>query len=191
MMGAMNEAAIVSQDRAELGRLLRSVASGEKAALEDLYARTSAKLYGICLRLLGNPNEAEDVLQETYLTVWRKAGSFDPERASPITWLAVLTRNKAIDRLRRRSAASEPIEAAAEIADDRPSADSLVEAAEDRARLAGCLGELEPRHGALIRAAFADGLSYSQLAERESVPLGTMKSWMRRSLLRLRGCLER
>jgi RNA polymerase sigma-70 factor (ECF subfamily) len=178
-------------DRGEIATLLGAVAEGEQRALADLYARTSAKLYGICLRLLGNESEAEDVLQETFLTVWRKASAFDPSRASPITWLAVLARNKALDRLRQRRAGGEPIEAAAQIADDSPTADSLVEAAEDRERLAGCLSELEARHGALIRAAFLDGASYPELAERESVPLGTMKSWMRRSLTRLRGCLER
>jgi RNA polymerase sigma factor (sigma-70 family) len=190
MSHIMQAAATIAHDRAELGRLLRSVAAGERKALADLYARTSAKLYGICFRLLGNESEAEDVLQEAYLTVWRKAKAFDPDLASPITWLAILARNKAIDRLRVRRV-SEPIEAAAEIPDTGPSADLLAEAAQDRARLAACLGELEDRQGALIRSAFLDGASYPELAERERVPLATMKSWMRRSLLRLRGCLER
>jgi RNA polymerase sigma-70 factor (ECF subfamily) len=181
----------VSRERTDLGLLLDKVASGEKAALSDLYARTSAKLYGISLRLLGNESEAEEVLQETYLTVWRKAGVFDPDRASPITWLAVLARNKSVDRLRTRRAAQEPIEAATDIADESPGAVELIEAAQDKARLSACLEELEARHGDLIRAAFLDGASYPELAERERVPLGTMKSWIRRSLLRLRGCLER
>jgi RNA polymerase sigma-70 factor (ECF subfamily) len=175
----------------DLAALLRGVAAGDKTALARLYERSSAKLYGICLRLLGSEAEAEEILQETYLTVWRKAAAFDPSRASAITWLSVLARNKALDRLRRRRLTSEPIEAAAELADDSPTADRLAEAAEDRVRLASCLGELEERHRILIRAAFVDGATYPELAEREQVPLGTMKSWMRRSLLRLRGCLER
>jgi RNA polymerase sigma-70 factor (ECF subfamily) len=190
-MGRTTPSLRLVADRGELDSLLRDVAAGEPGALAALYARTSAKLYGICLRLLGNESEAEDVLQETFLTVWRKASAFDPSRASPITWLAVLARNKALDRLRQRRAGGEPIEAAAGIADDSPTADTLVEAAQDRERLAGCLGELEAHHGVLIRAAFLDGASYPELAERESVPLGTMKSWIRRSLMRLRGCLER
>jgi RNA polymerase sigma factor (sigma-70 family) len=178
-------------ERNELDGLLRDVAAGRQDALADLYRCTSAKLYGICLHLLGSDSEAEDVLQETYLTVWRKAAMFDPARASPITWLAVLARNKALDRLRRRRAGSETLEAAEEIPDDSPTADFLVEAAQDKARLAGCLGELEERDRGLIRSAFLDGASYPELAACQSVPLGTMKSWIRRSLLRLRGCLER
>jgi RNA polymerase sigma-70 factor (ECF subfamily) len=175
----------------DLSGLLRGVAAGDRAALARLYERSSAKLYGICLRLLGSEAEAEEVLQETYLTVWRKAAAFDPTRASAITWLGVIARNKALDRLRRRRPATEPIEAAAELADEGPTADTLAEAAEDRLRLASCLGELEERHRILIRAAFMDGASYPELAEREQVPLGTMKSWIRRSLSRLKGCLER
>ncbi|MDB5722631.1 MAG: polymerase sigma-70 factor, subfamily [Alphaproteobacteria bacterium] len=178
-------------ERGELDTLLRDVAAGEQGALRELYSRTSAKLYGICLRLLGSANEAEEVLQETYLIVWRKASLFDPSRASPITWLAVLARNKALDRLRLRRLATEPIEAAAGIADESPAADILFEASQDRERLATCLDELDERNRTLIRAAFLDGASYPELAECEQVPLGTMKSWIRRSLLRLRGCLER
>ena len=102
----------------------------------------------------------------------------------------MVARNKAIDRLRRRTLPSEAIDAAAEIADDGPTAFDLVQQGQDSARLAGCLDELEEKPRAMIRAAFLDGASYPELAEREGVPLGTMKSWIRRALLRLRGCLE-
>lgn len=175
----------------DLATLLGAVSSGDRGAFSTLYRRTSAKLYGICIRLLGSEAEAQDVLQDVYVTVWRKADRFDPARASAITWLAVLARNRAIDRLRRRPAGSDPIEAAAEIEDDRPSAFELVDKASDAARLGHCLEELEERARAMIRAAFLDGATYPELAEREGVPLGTMKSWIRRGLLRLRGCLER
>jgi RNA polymerase sigma-70 factor (ECF subfamily) len=180
-----------SSDSGQLAQLLEAVSRGDRSAFAALYRRTSAKLYGICLRLLGSEAEAQDVLQEVYVTVWQKAGQFDSARASPITWLAVLTRNKAIDRLRRRPIASEGIEAAAEIEDDSPSAFDLVGGAEDAARLGHCLGELEERARTMIRAAFLDGATYPELAEREGVPLGTMKSWIRRGLQRLRGCLDR
>ena len=175
----------------ELARLLQAVSRGDRAAFAEVYRRTSAKLYGICLRLLGTEAEAQDVLQEAYVLIWQKAERFDSAKASAITWLAVLTRNKAIDRLRRRSLASEGIEAAANVADDGPSALDVVGEAEDAARLNHCLDELDERARALIRAAFLDGASYPELAERENVPLGTMKSWIRRGLQRLRGCLER
>lgn len=176
--------------RLELVRLLRDVAGGDRAALRSVYERTSAKLYGICLRLTGSEEDAADALQDAYLTVWRKAARFDPDRASPITWLALIARSRAIDLLRRRKATSEPIEAALDIPDENPDALQLATAGEDGARLRHCLGTLDERGAAMIRAAFLDGQSYPQLAAREGVPLPTMKSWIRRALQRLKGCLE-
>lgn len=175
----------------ELVALLQSIAGGDRSALATLYRRTSGKLYGICMRLLGSEAEAEDVLQDVYVTVWQKAGRFDSAKASPITWLAVLARNKAIDRLRLRRIATTHIDEAAEVADDSPSAFDLLERDEENARLGGCLEELDDRQRTMIREAFVEGATYSELADREAVPLGTMKSWIRRGLLRLRGCLER
>jgi RNA polymerase sigma-70 factor (ECF subfamily) len=175
----------------ELVGLLDGIARGERAALAALYQRTSAKLYGVCLRLLGSEEDAQDALQDAYATVWQKAARFDASKASPITWLCVVARNKAIDRLRQRPVAGDDLEMALAIPDSGLSALELVEQAQESDRLLRCLEELEERSRAMIRAAFLDGASYSQLAERESVPLGTMKSWIRRGLLRLRGCLER
>jgi RNA polymerase sigma factor (sigma-70 family) len=177
-----------------LAATLVAVGAGDAAAMADLYARTSAKLYGICLRIVGNSADAEEVLQETYVTVWRKAAAYDAARASAITWLAILARNKAIDRLRVRPAPSGDIAGAADIADERPSSLDLLEEAEDEGRLSSCLDELAAEQSSAaeaIRAAFLDGLAYPALALRQGVPLGTMKSWVRRGLLRLRGCLER
>jgi len=190
MDARIEPASVAADPSGQLTALLDAIARGDRSALSALYERTSAKLYGICLRLLGSESEAEDVLQETYVTVWRNAARFDPGKAGAITWLAVVARNKAIDRLRRRTLPSEAIDAAADIADDRPTAFDLVQQGQDSARLAGCLDELEEKPRAMIRAAFLDGASYPELAEREGVPLGTMKSWIRRALLRLRGCLE-
>ena len=174
----------------ELAKLMASIAAGDRAAFRALYERTSAKLYGICLRLLGTEAEAQEVLQDAFVTVWRSAARFDPARASAITWLSVVARNKAIDRLRQRRPAGEDIDAAAEVPDDSPLATAVIEQEDDARRLAHCLEQLEDRSRAMIRAAFFDGASYPELAEREGVPLGTMKSWIRRGLLRLRGCLE-
>lgn len=180
-----------SAGRTELAALLSATSNRDRGAFADLYRRTSAKLYGICLRLLGSEAEAQDVLQEVYVLVWEKAGKFDAGKASPITWLAVLARNKSIDRLRRRQAATDGLDAAAEVEDDSPTSFEIVAEAQDSARLGRCLDELDERARAMIRAAFLDGASYPELAERENVPLGTMKSWIRRGLQRLRGCLER
>lgn len=175
----------------ELVPLMQAVAAGDRTALADLYGRTSGKLYGICIRLLGSQPEAEEVLQDVYLTVWNKADRFDREKASPITWLAVLARNKAIDRLRRHRVATVTMDEAPDIADNLPSALDVLQQSEDSQRLHDCLGELDQQQQSCIRSAFLDGATYPQLAEREQVPLGTMKSWIRRGLLRLRGCLER
>ncbi len=178
--------------RSQLAAALVRVAGGDRAALNMVYRDTSAKLFGVCLRILNNRSEAEDVLQEVYVTVWRKAAAFDPGRASPITWMVAIARNRAIDRLRASaiSRRMEPIEAADAVSDPAPAAVERVELAQQHQRLAGCLEELEARHSAAIRAAFLDGSTYEELAARMSVPLGTMKSWIRRGLLKLRACLE-
>ena len=175
----------------ELVTLLGAISSGDSDAFAELYRRTSAKLYGICLRLLNSEPDAQDVLQEVFVLVWQNAGRFDAGKAGAITWLATLTRNKAIDRMRKRPIASDGIEAAGEVGDDGPSAFEIVAGDQDAARLAHCLDELDERARAMIRASFLDGATYPELAEREQVPLGTMKSWIRRGLQRLRGCLER
>jgi RNA polymerase sigma-70 factor (ECF subfamily) len=179
--------------RSQLAAALVRVAAGDRAALRMVYQDTSAKLLGVCLRILNDRAEAEDVLQDVYLTVWRKAGGFDPGRASPITWLVAIARNRAIDRLRASAVnrKMEPIEEAGAVHDAAPAADERLGDRQQQARLALCLGELEARQGAAIRAAFLDGSTYEELAERMRVPLGTMKSWIRRGLLKLRACLER
>jgi len=190
MDAGMNRPATELRGTDELAAVMDSVAGGDRGAFRILYQRTSAKLYGICLRLLGSEAEAQDVLQEVYVTVWRKAAQFDPSRAAVVTWLATLARNRAIDRLRARRLPAEDLDAAADVADGGPSAFDVLDHEQDAARLSHCLDELEERSRQVIRAAFFDGATYAELATREEVPLGTMKSWIRRGLLRLRGCLE-
>ncbi len=176
--------------RAELSAALADVGRGDRSALRLVYDRTSAKLFGICLRICGDREAAEDVLQDIYLKIWRRAGRFDPSRASPITWLATIARNTAID-WRRASNAPAMLgdDALAVVADDRVGADVMAEDAETRARIFTCIDTLEEKRATAIRAAFFDGLSYPQLADRMAVPLGTMKSWIRRGLIELKACL--
>ena len=130
----------VSVARAELVACLFRVSRGDRPALEDLYRRTSAKLFAVCQRILSDRAEAEDVLQEVYLIVWRKVAQFDPERGlSPITWLVTIARNRALDRLRARKDRFGGMNEAAEIMDDAPLADAALAAREMSARLAACL----------------------------------------------------
>lgn len=178
------------QQRAQLASALARVAGGDRTALEDVYRRTSAKLFGIILRILPDRAEAEDVLQEVYLSVWKKAAMFDASRASPVTWLATLARNRAIDRLRAKGGrifVSD--DAVAETADGAPLASELLEAGEAADQLHHCLDELETSHADMVRQAFFGGLTYAALAEKAGAPLGTVKSWIRRSLMKLRACM--
>jgi RNA polymerase sigma factor (sigma-70 family) len=179
--------------RKQLAAALNRAAQGDRAALRLIYDMTSAKLFGVCLRILNDRSEAEDVLQEVYLTVWNKGSAFDEARASPITWLVAIARNRAIDRARSGAFArrSEPIEAAADVADPGVSAFEFLASAQQQERLKSCLDEIEERQSLAIKAAFMGGFTYDELAERSGVPLGTMKSWIRRGLAKLRECLER
>jgi len=180
-------------DPDRLRDLLLATAGGDAAAFEQLYQSTSAKLFGICLRIVQQRSDAEDVLQDVYVTIWRKAAQFDAARASAITWLAMMARNKAIDRLRAGGVErhSAPIDLAEDLRDPTASTLVLAEAHEQHRRLEACLGELEAQRRNLIRIAFFEGATYEELAARCSAPLGTVKSWIRRGLLRLKACLER
>jgi RNA polymerase sigma factor (sigma-70 family) len=171
--------------------LMARVAGGDREALRQLYDATSAKLFGVCLRILSDREESEDVLQDVYVTIWRRADRFDAARASVMTWLSTIARNRAIDRLRARGpmAYADQVDDL-EIADGADSAETLLSAADDRNRLHGCLSELDERTEKVIRTAFFEGVTYEALARRMDAPLGTVKSWIRRGLAKLKGCLE-
>ncbi len=177
----------------EPGRLLLATASGDRAAFEQLYRTTSSRLFGVCLRIVPQRSEAEDVLQEVFANVWRKATQFDPSRASGVTWLTMMARNKAIDHLRSNRAGRQslPIEHAEDVVETAPNAQAAAEAAIESHRLDACLNELEAPRRQLIRIAFFEGDTYEELAQRSGTPLGTVKSWIRRSLAKLKACLER
>jgi RNA polymerase sigma factor (sigma-70 family) len=179
-------------NRKLLAAALVRIPTGDRNALQTVYRLTSAKLFAVCLRILGERSAAEDALQEVYMTVWRKAAQFDAGLASPMTWLIAIARNRAIDFARARGSSRnmEPIEVATELADDTPAADATMQTAEDQARLHECLDGLADHERAALRGAFFDGNTYDELAERMKVPLGTMKSWIRRSMLKLKSCLE-
>jgi RNA polymerase sigma-70 factor, ECF subfamily len=177
--------------RARLAEALVRTGQGDRTAFESLYRATSAKLFGVCLRIFPNRNEAEEALQDAYITIWNRAASFQPGRASPISWLVTVTRNRAIDRLRAAGKAKYvPVEEAAEIADPAPRADAQLFAASEDRVLHGCIEGLEARDAHFIRSAFLSGATYAQLADAEGAPLPTVKSRIRRALIKLRACME-
>lgn len=181
-----------AEAREALRAAMARLAAGDAQALEQIYEMTRLKLYGICFRILGDQKEAEDALQDVYVNLWQRADRYDPERASPISWLATFARNRAIDRLRtgKVRGGSVPVEEAAPLPDSAPLADQIMIDGERAARVHTCLEQLEETARENIRAAFFDGKTYAQLAESAGVPLGTMKSWIRRGMMKLRVCLE-
>jgi len=182
----------LDSNRRLVATALAAAGAGDRNALQTVYRLTATKLFAVCLRILGERSEAEDVLQEVYMTVWRKAAIFDPALSSPMTWLIAIARNRAIDHLRVRgqNRRMNPIEEAANLADDKPTAEVALQGAQEQARLQRCLDELADHERAALRGAFFDGNTYEELAERMKVPLGTMKSWIRRAMIKLKTCLE-
>ena len=186
----------------ELRELLARTGLGDRAAFAELYRRTSAHLFGVVLRIARDRSQAEDVLQEAYVNVWRAASGFDAAKAQPLTWLTSIARNRAIDSLRRAQAqprlqtpaALDPDDgddALERVADDGPGPLELLSQAAEARALGDCMAQLTPVQRQSMALAFYDGLSHSEVAERLRQPLGTVKSWLRRGLLALKACLER
>jgi RNA polymerase sigma-70 factor (ECF subfamily) len=174
----------------ELVWLLGAVAKGDEAAFERLYAATRAKLYGVLLRILGRPALADEVMQETYLKVWKMADQFDPQVGSPITWMVAIARNRAIDIARKRGDLSiEDVPEAFEVAAEMPQPLARREMTEELKRLLFCLGKLDPEKQRIVLLAYYSGWSRDQLAQKLDIPVNTIKTWLRRSLLEIRECM--
>ncbi|MBK4215315.1 sigma-70 family RNA polymerase sigma factor [Paracoccus caeni] len=178
--------------RHEISELILRVALRDRRAFDSLYTATSAKLFGCCLRVLKDRSEAEEVVQEVFVKIWLKADRFAVTGQSPMSWLIAIARHQAIDRLRaRRLRVSGLEDAALEVRDPAPGPEAQAVASAERRQLDGCLGELEAGRADAVRAAYLEGHSYADLAARHDVPLNTMRTWLRRSLMRLKECLQR
>ena len=172
--------------------LLAATARGNRQAFSELYRLTQGRLYAITLALLRQQDAAEEVLQETYLAVWRAANQYQPGRAPVLVWLMAIARHRAIEWLRQRRRRAAEINAqpladeALQVPDPQPSlpADHLAHAIQE------CMRRLSADQSRAIRLAFFQGCSHEELSIRLQTPLGTVKSWVRRGLLQLRGCLE-
>lgn len=175
----------------EIEQMIARVSLGDRAAFSQLYDATSSKLFGVALRVLNNRANAEDVLQETFMKIWRHADRYSANGLSPMTWLITIARNTAIDRLRATRDASDVDDLADRLAAPGPTPEQSAVAAGEAARITACLDELDGDKSQAVRGAYLQGLSYAELAERFSVPLNTMRTWLRRSLINLKECLER
>jgi RNA polymerase sigma-70 factor (ECF subfamily) len=164
--------------------ILESIEGGDRDALGRLYDRFTPMLYSLALRIVGNAADAEDVIQLTWVQVWRTAGRYEARRGSVASWLASIVRSRALDRTRMAAA-----RARAESAAAPPSRGESPDADEGR-RVRAALDALEPKQRVALELAFFEGLAHGEVAARLDAPLGTVKSWIRRGLLRLRDALE-
>ena len=179
---------------ARLMELLARTALADQRAFAELYRLTSPHLYAVALRILREAALAEEVLQESFVNIWHHAGSYVAAKSQPLTWLTSIVRNRCLDQLRRRELETVTMddeeEGVAIAAEDPTPLDMLLSGADTRA-VRGCVETLEPTQKQAIALAFFQGLSHSELAAHLRQPLGTVKSWVRRGLERLRDCLDR
>lgn len=181
----------------QLIALLDKVAQADEAALKALYDLTSSKLYGVALRVVSNRSWAEDVLQEAFLTIWRVAGDYKASLSPPMAWLCLIVRSRGLDFLRRRTSeradTALPLDdvMAETMAGDAPNPMDTALAGEQAWALHQCLSQLENRQREVVSLAYLRDLSHGELAEQLKLPLGTVKTWVRRGLEQLRGCMAR
>jgi RNA polymerase sigma-70 factor (ECF subfamily) len=180
-----------AEQAARLAGLLAGSARRDRAAFAQLYEATSAKLFGVALRILRREDWAEEVLQECYVSIWAHAPDYRPALAAPMTWMTSIVRNRCLDWLRRpRLEVPDEDGAIAEAAEsDNPGPLAELEGAKESQALARCLQGLEAKQRQAIALAFFDGLSHSELAQHLREPLGTVKTWVRRGLMKLKDCL--
>jgi len=176
--------------REQIEALISSVALGDRKAFQALYDSTSAKLLGVCMRILHDRAAAEDAMQDTFVKIWKNADRFAANGYSPMTWLITIARNTAIDRLRATKPTADIDDFTDTIAAKGPTGEGHAIAAAEARRVNACFNELEPKRSAAIKGAYLDGQSYSELALQFDVPINTMRTWLRRGLIALRECLS-
>jgi RNA polymerase sigma-70 factor (ECF subfamily) len=181
---------------ARLAALLARVALGDQRAFEELYRQTGAHLYAVVLRIVRNRSVAEEVFQEAYVNVWHHAGTYDAARSQPVTWLTSIVRNRALDLKRRRELDTVALDSgdddapSMELPADGPTPVELLLAAADARSIRDCVDTLDGGAKQAIALAFFHGLTHGELAAQLREPLGTVKSWIRRGLEKLRRCLD-
>ena len=175
--------------------LIDRVALADEKALRELYEMTSSKLYGVAVRVVTNREWAEDVLQEAFINIWKIAGDYKATLSPPMAWMALVVRSRGLDFLRRR--ASERANRMQELDDvisdtvagDSPNPMDVAQASEQAKALHNCLSQLDNKQREVVSLAYMRDLSHGELAEQLKLPLGTVKTWIRRGLEQLRGCM--
>lgn len=181
----------------QLIALLDRVALSDEKALRELYELTSSKLYGVAVRVVTNRDWAEDVLQEAFITVWRIASDYKASLSPPMAWLALVVRSRGLDFLRRRvSGRADRMQELDDVISDTVAGDSpnpmdTAQASQQALALHQCLSQLDNKQREVVSLAYMRDLSHGELAEQLKLPLGTVKTWIRRGLAQLRGCLAR
>lgn len=181
----------------DLIALIDRVATGDDGALKDLYDLTASRLFGLAFRVTGRREWAEDALQDSFLYVWRNAGDYRASLSPPLAWLGLIVRSRALDLLRRQrsepSGQAQPLDDdwGDQTASDAPGPTELHQRSEQAWALHQCLQRLEGRQRAVIGMAYLRDLSHGELAEQLKVPLGTVKTWIRRGMEQLRTCMAR
>lgn len=170
--------------------LIARCALEDRKAFAALYDATSAKLFAVCLRVLGRNQPAEDAMQDAFIKIWKNADRYRVTGHSPMTWLITIARNTAIDRLRKQRGHKDMADYHDIIAAPGPTPEQSAIAASDAKRFGQCLDTLPEDRRAAITGAYLDGRSYADLAERAKVPLNTMRTWLRRGLVTLRECMS-
>lgn len=193
----MRKLTTADPQQAQLKSWLAAVGQHDADAFRSLYRVTSSRLFGFALRILARREWAEEVLQESFVSIWNNASSYRPGIAAPMTWMAAIVRNKAFDMLRRTDDAVEidanifdpEVEAALESPDATPI--EALQMTSDAKALARCLARLEGLHRQAIALAFYRELSHQEVAQQMQLPIGTVKTWIRRGLEQLRLCMSR
>ena len=177
--------------------LLQRIARKDQAALRSLYDSCADKLFGLALRVVSHRELAEDVLQEAFLNIWRSAPDYSATLSPPLAWMGLIVRSRALDLLRRRAAErthlTQEIDEtlAATLAGEGLTPLDTAQASEQAWALNQCLGRLESKQREVVNLAYMRDLSHSELASQLQLPLGTVKTWIRRGLDQLRQCMAR
>jgi RNA polymerase sigma-70 factor (ECF subfamily) len=184
--GAFQEGNFMAQSAVALESLVGDIASGDQEAFRQLYDRVSPQLFTLCVRITRERDLARDILQEGFLRIWQKAHLYDPAKGNALAWMIVITRNVAFDAIRARATTRAQLQVPEADFDQIASAPRDPNISVDIHR---CLSHLDEKHRNIIILAYIHGLSYNELADRFSAPIGTIKTWVHRGTLQLKGCL--